>query len=115
MSDRWFVDRIRSYLVGTQIKGLKPAPLSYPVNLDRHWQIWTELVFITICHQANWDKLHERFINIAAHDFCSLLPENLLNLQPKKFDELFGEAFDPTRLRRAERLTLLRNLASQSQ
>lgn len=115
MISTWFVDRIRSYLVGTQMKGAKPPTIPHPLHLDRHWQIWSELVFISICHQANWDRLHQRVMDIATNDFCALLPENLLNLQPKRFDELFGSALDSARIRRAERITLLHRLAQQSQ
>lgn len=114
MISTWFVDRIRSYLVGTQMKGAKPPIVRHPLYKDRHWQIWTELVFISICHQANWDRLHDRVIDIATNDFCALLPDNLLNIQPKTFDELFGSAFDSARIRRTERVMSLRHLAQES-
>lgn len=115
MTDAWFVDRIRSFLVGTQMKGAKPPTVSHPLNLDRRSQVWAELVFISICHQANWDRLHARVIDIASDDFCSLLPQNLLQLHRKRFDELFGSALDSARIRKAERISLLRDLAEQSQ
>jgi len=97
------------------MKGAKPTAISHPLNLDRRCQIWTELVFVSICHQANWDRLHSRVVDIAATDFYALLPQSLSQMDSKRFDELFGSALDSARLRRRERIALLRNLSEQSE
>jgi hypothetical protein len=88
---------------------------THPLNLERHWQIWAELVFISICHQTNWDRLHNRVLQIASNNFRDLLPETLLDLESKKFDDLFGPGLDSERVRRAERIALLRDLAYRAQ
>ncbi len=85
--------------------------LVHPLGSDRHWQIWTELVFISICHQANWYALHERIIEIARKDIEIIQPRNLLSLTPKEFRIVFGPGLDEQRLRATERVRILRELA----
>jgi hypothetical protein len=88
--------------------------MAHPLKAERQWQIWSEIVFISICHQANWDRLHDRIIDIASKDVCELQPSELCKLTSKRFIELFANGLDPDRLKVKERLKLLRELGRKA-
>lgn len=107
----WKVNSIQCLLLGQALRGVEVKSLVHPLSSDRHWQIWAELVFISICHQANWYDLHERVIEIAREDLEVLHPRSLLSLTPKEFRTIFGPGLDERRLRAGERLRILHDLA----
>src|SRR5215218_8380432 len=107
----WKVNSIQCLLLGQALQGVEVKSLVHPLDSDRHWQIWAEIVFISICHQANWYNLHERVIEIARTDVEILRPRNLLSLTPKEFKVIFGPGLDEQRLRATERVRILHELA----
>jgi hypothetical protein len=114
MTDVWFVDRVRSHIIGTLMKGANVPVSEHPLKAERHWQIWSELVFISICHQANWDRLHDHIIEIAASNPTALEPSRLSDLRTNEFVGLFAPGLDPSRMRVNERVKLLQGLARTS-
>lgn len=82
----------------------------HPIGHSRALQVWSEIVFISICHQANWDRLYSRVLAIAERDPEWLSPAHLVDLQSSAFREAFGPAFDEERLRVSERTAILRDL-----
>lgn len=86
--------------------------LVHPLKSERHWQVWAEIVFISICHQANWYDLHDRIIRIAQDNIGILHPRNLLSLTPKEFKIIFGPGLDEQRMRAGERVRILQELGA---
>jgi hypothetical protein len=107
----WKVNSIQSLLLGQTLQGVEVRNLVHPLNSERHWQIWAEIVFISICHQANWYDLHKRIIEIAIDNPEILRPSSLLSLTPKDFKFIFGPGLDEQRMRAGERVRILRELA----
>ena len=110
MSEPWRVDRFTSYLIGETLRGVTVEPARHPLQIDRRHQIWTEIVFVSICHQANWDLFHDRVMSVAGECLESLHPSRLAAQSSSEFRSLFGDAFSPDRLRLSERVRLLQNL-----
>lgn len=96
------------------MQGARVPVTPHPLDAERHWQIWSEIVFISICHQANWDRLHDRVLDIASKDLCELQPSNLCKLSSKRFIDLFADGLDSDRMKVKERLKLLRELGSKA-
>lgn len=111
MAKYWTANPIASHVMGLRLRHCRVPPLQHPLIQPREWQIWPEIVFVAICHQANWDRLHAHVLEIAARDMASLFPDRLVCLTPAGFRDLFGRAFDEKRLRPTERTELLRSLA----
>lgn len=85
----------------------------HPLRLDRMWQIWVELVFITICHDANWYRVHSSVLEVADCDIDVLHPKRLADLTSTSFRSLFGKAYDDNNLRAGERCKLLRMIGAE--
>lgn len=96
------------------MKGAKIPVTTHPLKAERHWQIWCEIVFISICHQANWDRLHDRIIDIASNNLDEIQPSKLCKLSSKRFIDLFAQGLDPDRMDVEERLKLLRGLGKRA-
>lgn len=111
MARYWTANPIASHVLGLRLRHCRVPPLPHPLTQPRVWQIWPEIVFVAICHQANWDKLHAQVLEVAARDISLLFPDRLESLTPSRFRQLFGPAFDEHRLRLTERTELLRSLA----
>ncbi len=111
VSRRWKVDRIHCYLLGQGLAGLNLEPKSHPLELSRRWQVWTELLTVSICHQANWDKLHSIVIALAAAEPSRIDPRRLARIPGGEFRRMFEGAYDADRIRTAERVRLLRATA----
>jgi hypothetical protein len=109
---RWRVDRIHSHILGRLLSNPLTPQRFHPLVGSREWQTWAELVTVTICHQANWDKLHARVIELASEDVKQLSPPVISQISGAEFRRLFGIAYDETRLRMAERAGLLRSLGT---
>lgn len=109
-SRHWRVDRFHSYLMGQTFAGTSVPIKPHPLAASREWQIWTELVTVTICHQANWDKLQSRVIEIAQTAPTLLTPAAVSEMTNTSFRRLFGPVYDSERLRSAERTKLLVSL-----
>jgi hypothetical protein len=114
MTNQWAVDRLNSYLIGSLLKGINSSSTPYPLEIGRKWQIWIEIVFISICHSTNWDFLHEKIIEIASIDIDKLHPLNLSKMSTKEFKILFAPGIDAERVNASERTKLLRDLGSSS-
>lgn len=112
ISRHWKVDRIHCHLLGQRLIGLGLKPKSHPLQLSRDWQIWAELLTVTICHQANWDKLHLTTMGLARANPSQIHPKCLGQLSANDFRRMFGEAYDADRIRTAERVRLLRATAN---
>jgi len=106
----WRVDRFGSHLIGQSMRGAAPPVDVHPIGHSRALQVWSEIVFVAICHQANWDRLYSRVLAIVARDPEWLSPAHLAELQSGVFREAFGAAFDDERLRVSERMGILRDL-----
>lgn len=105
------IDAMQAYMMGQLIKGVALPTLSHPLCDERTWQIWVELVFISICHQTNWDLLHDRIIEIASKDLKSLSPSSLEDMDTNRFQSLFVPGLDKSSAQdSSHRLRLLRSL-----
>src|SRR3712207_2381797 len=104
MSHRWRVDRFHSYLTGQLLRAVTITTLSHPLPAERIWQIWAELVFVCICHQTNWDRLHDRVMRIASDDMGAIMPDSLCSMDASRFRDLFVPGLDASRIRATERL-----------
>jgi hypothetical protein len=111
VSRHWKVDRIHCHLLGQGLTGLHFEPKPHPLRLSRAWQVWTELLTVSICHQANWDKLHSMVIELAAAEPAQIDPRRLANIPGSEFRRIFGGAYDADRIRTGERVRLLRATA----
>lgn len=96
------------------MKGVHVPIDQHPLKAERHWQVWTEIVFISICHQTNWDRLHSRIIEISSTDLPELFPSSLCNMDSRRFNKLFLPGLDVERTRGAERLKILRELGKHA-
>lgn len=94
----WRVDPIQSYLLGTTLEGSHLSPIDHPLSLDPVWKIWIEVVFVSICHQTNWDRLHEHIVKIAKETPADLYPTSLCRLDIRHFRDRFGPGIDNDRL-----------------
>jgi hypothetical protein len=112
VSRHWKVDRIHCHLLGQGLVGLGLKPKSHPLQLSRSWQIWVELLTVTICHQANWDKLHSIIVGLAGTDPSRIHPRCLSQISGAEFRQMFGAAYDADRIRTQERVRLLRGTAN---
>lgn len=111
ISRHWKVDRIHCHLLGQGFAGLCLEPKLHPLRLSQPWQIWTELLTVSICHQANWDKLHGTVMELAATEPSQIDPRRLAQISASEFRRMFGDAYDTDRIRTAERVRLLRTTA----
>jgi len=114
MTNYWQVDRINSYLMGNLLSGTSVPTAPHPLSAGRKWQVWTEIVFISICHQANWDRLHDRIIEVASDNLLELHPSNLCRMEPGQFRKLFAPGLDSSRMRTGERIKLLQCLGEKA-
>ncbi len=110
MTKSWIVDQLNSHLMGSLLSGVHVPEIEHPLSVERKWQIWTELVFISICHQTNWDLLHNRIIEIASNDMFQLHPSRLRKMDRKQFNLLFTPGIDENRMRSGERTRILQCL-----
>jgi len=101
--------------MGELLRGAKLTILPHPLSENRDWQFWTEVVFVSICHQATWDRLHNRIIRVVSEDPSIIHPSKLAIISPADFDRLFAPGFDSERLRQVERLRILRKMGEQVQ
>src|SRR5579871_1571477 len=113
ISRHWKVDRIHCHLLGQGLVGLGANSKPHPLPLSRDWQIWAELLTVAICHQANWDRLHSTVVRLARMDRSQIHPKCLGHLSGNDFRRMFGEAYDPDRIRITERVKLLRATANE--
>jgi hypothetical protein len=113
ISRHWKVDRIHCHLLGQGLLGLGLGPKLHPLRLSRSWQIWTELLTVSICHQANWDKLHAIVLDLAATEPSQIEPRHLTQISGGDFRRMFGGAYDANRIRTTERVRLLRATAEE--
>jgi len=109
-SRRWRVDRFHSYMMGQTFTGAELPLKVHALAASIEWQIWTELVAVSICHQANWDKLHSRVVEVARAAPGRLHPSSISEITASSFRSLFGQAYDSERLRSTERAKILRSL-----
>jgi hypothetical protein len=114
MTRLWRVDRIHSHLMGQALRGLTITDLPRPAAKRRVLSIWTELVFTAICHQTNWDRLHDTVCGIAETCDDAISPERLQLLDGPGFISTFGPGIDSDRLRLRERLELLRDIGEKA-
>lgn len=112
MNRYWKVNPVLCCLVGTTYasSGYKPAILA-PTIAARMADIWREIVFVSICHQTNWDRLHEHVLQMSRTHSQYLSLEFLRQLDAAQFVRLFAPGIDENRLRTRERLGFLRSLA----
>lgn len=104
------VDYIQSHIIGTELQNIILPLKSHPINSDRSIQIWMELLFTSICHQTNWDKLYNKFVLLFTEQPLLFEPKRLINLKHREFINMFGEEFDCNGLR--ERINTLKLLAN---
>jgi hypothetical protein len=114
MTNHWIVDRLNSYLIGSLLKGITNPVIPYPILIERKWQIWIEILFISICHSTNWDSLHHKILEIASNDIQELDPVRIAKIDNNGFKKLFASGIDAERINIAERVKLLRNLGENS-
>ena len=112
MSSHWEIAEIPCYLLAKRFEGCTLPLVRHGLSLDRVWQIWAELIVASICHQTNWERLHERVIEIVSEDLPQLMPCALRTMTPACFRRLFAEAMSADRIRSPERAKLLRELGS---
>lgn len=107
----WRVDRIHSFITGQSFSKINIPTKTYPVELPVNLAVWIEILFISICHNTNWDKLHDRFVELTQSPSEPLSPSNLASLTPKQFIILFEDAIDEQRVQANERARMLREVS----
>lgn len=109
----WKSDWICSNLIGQLCSGVEVPMVEHPLDIDRLSKIWVELIFVSICHQTNWDLLHSHFMKLAVRDLDVISPRSLRSMNLQRFKETFGPGLDRDRLNASERLHLLKTLAAE--
>jgi hypothetical protein len=110
MGSMWQANPMQSYRAGLALRGIELALPTHPLRRDVADQIWTEIVFVAICHQTNWDKLHRRVVEVAHEQFHQLTPERLANLSTREFSSLFEHSLDRDRADYSGRTRILQSL-----
>lgn len=113
MNKYWTANLIVANILGQRLQGCHVPTIVHPSVQDRASKILMELVFVSICHQANWNKLHEKVVAIACQDWEFFHPRRMAELTSSRFKAAFGDAFDETRIAASERTKLLRSLANK--
>ena len=107
----WHVDRIQAYKAGQLFRDV-PFPFqAFPVTLPIGWVVWVEVLFVSICHNTNWDRLHSRFLDIAEKEPEQISPPAVSALTRETFSKLFGDVLSGERPRKGERARILREVA----
>ena len=111
LSVYWQVDRIQAYLAGQLFRDV-PFPFQvFPLTLPIGWAVWVEVLFVSICHNTNWDRLHARFLDIADKEPEQLSPPAVSALTREGFLNLFGDVIGGEQQKRGERAGILRQVA----
>ncbi len=108
----WRADPLHSYHIGTGYRSVTVPSEVHPLPVERVWQIWIELIFVTICHAANWYRVRDVVLGLSESDLELLHPKRLAELSPSSFRQLFGRAYESDNLRARERCRLLRAVGS---
>ena len=90
-AEYWHVDRIQAYVVGQLFRDVPFPFYTFPESLPIGWAVWVEILFVSICHNTNWDRLHSRFLDIAEKEPEQLSPSAVAALTRETFSGLFGD------------------------
>ncbi len=104
MISDWAHDPLQSFSAGQELAPLRRSLSKHPIA-DRRLAFWVELLFVSICHSTNWDRLHEVMIQFAQRNPEALEPAELLDVYKSETSEL-GRALASTP-NLAERLSVL--------
>ena len=110
----WQVDRIQSYVMGKLFRDVSFPFHTFPIILPIRWAIWVEILFVSICHNTNWDRLHSRFLDIAEKDPGQLSPPAVSALTHETFSILFGDVLSGDQRTKGERARILREVANMA-
>ncbi len=111
--DPFRVDQTRCFLLGQKLKGLKfpreEAPWS---NLPKGQQFLFKILFISICHQFNWDFLQENLFRAFSKNIENLEPW-AKNFSSKEIESILTKYPKQERVRAQERSKIIRTTAKK--
>lgn len=103
----WRIDRLRCYAVAGELKSAKPPMVRHPLReFDVALAVWAEIVFVAVCHQTNWDRLHGHVMKIARSEPGKLDPSYLADLDRDLTWGLLGAGLE-SRVHLGERSRIL--------
>jgi hypothetical protein len=106
----WRVDPLLAHALGMRMRHVS-IPQTEPVpEAHRASRAWAEIVFVSICHATNWDRLHEHMLLLAQQAPEEIAPGRLRHLDARAFNRVFGAGIDPDTPGTRRRLTILRDL-----
>ena len=100
--NRWHSDPLLSYATGLRLNGLVVERPRHDLANSPEAAIWAEIVFVSICHATNWDRLHTHFMDIARKDFDRISPSSLAQLTLAQTYELLADGLE-SRLRSSQK------------
>lgn len=115
----WRSDPLQSYAMGRSLCGLRVERAEHELHDGPAWlALWAEIVFVSICHQTNWDQLHAHIMQIARNAPDKISPSSLRMLSIAETGSLLADGLEagPARSRRdlAERRRLLVSLGDSA-
>ena len=106
------VDQTQCYLAAEALKNFSPAEETYPWSgTPVVSQVTFKLLFVTICHQINWDflqrRMFERFFSTDEREMLAVAKD----AKPSMISEMLSGYHREERIRASERARYLRETA----
>lgn len=106
----WRHDPLQAFAAGRELSALGSSSTRHALGHDPILALWIEMVFVSICHSTNWDRLHDRIVEIASVDPRTVSPPSLQGLGEEDARAFFAGALECDSSIR-ERAAILRELA----
>ena len=115
----WGSDPLQSYVMGRSLYGVQVERPKHELRDSPAWlALWAEIVFVSVCHQTNWDRLHSHIMNIAMRTPEKITPRRLSDLSLDDARALLEDGLEPRALQSKadlkERHRLLLSLGNQA-
>lgn len=107
---RWRADPLRSYQSGLDLRDVTITAAAIP-GIPPERLFWAELVFVSICHSTNWDRLHRHVLQVATDNWDRLAPPALSAMAFHDFSAILGPGFDERVLDQRARWRTVREVA----
>ena len=96
----WGSDPLQSYAMGRSLYGVRVERPKHELREGPAWlALWAEIVFVSICHQTNWDRLYSHVMNIARRTPEDISPRRLGKLSLDDARALLEGGLEPRALR----------------
>lgn len=107
------VDRTACFQAASTIRAYDASFVAVPWHhFSTGIQLLFKLLFISICHQINWDFLQNRLAErLLVHDEGNLL-ERCLQMTPSRMSNMIGDYPQAYRVRAPERASLIKDVAA---